>query len=613
MFDCEGDGLKPTKLHCLAASNPQTTKVFVTADYDKMRKILTEADILIGHNIIRWDIPTLERLLDIKIKAKLVDTLSLSWYLYPNRQKHGLESWGDTLGIKKPFILNWEDQTQEEYEHRCVEDVKINVAFWRQCYRYLLDIYGSDKGLWGLLDYLEFKLHCARLQEKSKWKIDVEHVQKVLAELVEIQAQKKDALILVMPKVPEIRKKIKPKRFINSNGEYSKLGLEWIDLVMSKGYPIDYDGEIEIVVGYEDGNPASSSQLKDWLFSLGWVPGTTKTTKNPLTGESKEVPQINLDLGKGICKSIKKLYSKEPALELLDGLSVLQHRIGILKGFLRDQEDGWIQAQVNGLTNTLRFKHTTIVNLPKVSKLYAEGIRASLVAPDGYELCGSDMASLEDRIKRHYIFPLDPNYVKSMDDPTWDPHLEIAKLAGMLVQQQVDDYKSGVDKSIKSIRDIAKNCGYACQYGAGVSRLMITGGISRDAAKKLFDAYWELNWSVRTVASQQRTKTINDQMWLWNPVSELWYSLRFEKDIFSTLVQGTASYVFDKWIENVLKKREQLTAQFHDEGVWTVKKGYRGECSKVIKDAMDKLNKDIKLNVELGCDIQYGDRYSDIH
>jgi len=612
VFDCEGDSLTPTKLHCLAAGNPKSAKVHVTSQYNKMRKLLTEADILVGHNITRFDIPTLERLLDIKIKAKLVDTLALSWYLYPNRPRHGLESWGEYYGRPKPVITDWVNQTQEEYEHRCSEDVEINIRLWNDMYQYLLDLYGSNEEIWRLLDYLALKMHCARLQEESQWKLDVEQTRTALAELEKIKEEKVTALQAAMPKVPTIQVKSRPKRFINIDGTYSKLGMEWIKLLSEKGLPPDYEGEVEIIKGYEDGNPNSSDQLKNWLYSLGWKPRTFKHTKNKTTGETKDIPQINLDQGKGICPSIIALYEVEPSLELLEGLSVLSHRIGILKGFLRDQEDGWIKAQIKGFTNTLRFQHTTVVNLPKVGKLFADPIRSALTAPEDHELCGSDMASLEDRIKQHFIFPHDPEYVHSMNQPDFDPHLIIAGIAKMLTQEEIQAYKNG-DKKHKPVRDIAKNGNYACQYGAGIPRLMITCGIDRTAATALFNAYWELNWAIKAVVGEQTVKMRGDQMWLFNPVSKLWYSLRYEKDIFSTLVQGTASYVFDLWVKKVLDKRPQLTAQFHDEIVLCVKKGHREACEKLLRDAIAELNTELNLNRELGIDVQFGDRYSDIH
>lgn len=138
-------------------------------------------------------------------------------------------------------------------------------------------------------------------------------------------------------------------------------------------------------------------------------------------------------------------------------------------------------------------------------------------------------------------------------------------------------------------------------------------GTSLKKGLALHRAYWKKNWAIKEVAKRQKYKIINDQMWLFNPVSKFWYSLRYEKDIFSTLVQGTASYVFDKWIENILELREQLTATFHDEGVWSLRQGHREEFTAMIMNSMKKLNEDIKLNRELGCEAQFGNRYSEIH
>jgi len=612
VFDVEGNGLNPDKLYCLAACSPKKKQPNVTPSYDTMRKLLTEADVLIGHNIQRFDIPVLEKLLGIKIKAKLVDTLALSWYLYPTRNKHSLDSHGIDLGMKKPEVEDWDNQPQHVYEHRCVEDVKINTTLWNKMYRYLFDIYGSDKEIWKLLDYISLKMHCARLQEASQWKIDVEYVREELLALENESTLKKSQLVNAMPAVPNVTTKTKPKRFINANGEYSKLGMDWIKLCSEHGHPPTYEGTIDVVSGYEPGNPASSSQLKDWLLSLGWQPRTFKYVKEEGKKELRKIPQINLELGKGICESIKDLYEVEPRLELLDGLSILQHRIGLLRGFISNQKDGYIKAQVNGFTNTLRFKHTTIVNLPKIDRRYAHPVRNSLVCKEGNELCGSDMSSLEDRIKQHFLYAYDPDYVNSMNEEGFDPHLIIAGMAGMLTQQQIEAYKAG-DKTLKRIRDTAKNGNYACQYGAGPPRLVLTCGINLEMATALHKAYWDLNWAIKKVASEQVHKVVNDQMWLYNPISELWYSLRFEKDIFSTLVQGTASYVFDMWVKKILDRREQLTGQFHDEFIIEIKKGHREGCEKLIRDSIQELNKELNLNRELGCDVQFGDRYSQIH
>jgi len=618
VFDIEADSLTPTKIHCLSV-NTGSDKPKSTVNYDNMRKFFSKSSILVGHNIIRYDIPSVERLLDIKVEALLVDTLSLSWYLYPDRIKHGLEEWGEELGVKKPEIVDWENLSIEEYIHRCEEDVKINTLLWKKMWTYLNDIYDTEEEIWNFIKYLAEKMDCAREQERSKWKLDVDRCSTELEGLLSVQAKTFAELTSAMPKIEKFASKPRPAKPFKKDGTYSTTGARWFAHVgrchpeFSREDIESFQGTVDILLRIEEGNPSSHVQVKDWLYSLGWKPETFKYDRDKDTGDIRKIPQINLEHGGGICPSIKRMYGIEPNLELLEGLGVVSHRISILKGFLDSSVDGYIQAQISGLTNTLRFKHKTVVNLPKVGKPYGDVIRGVLIAPDGYELCGSDMNSLEDRLKQHFIYPHDPDYVNEMNRDDYDPHLSLALLAGSISLAAMQAYINGSDKSIKPIRDIFKNGNYACQYGAGPARLALTANISLAEAKKVWETYWKKNWAIKEVAKEQRVRTVRGQMWLQNPINKFWYSLRFEKDIFSTLVQGSASYVFDRWVSIFRSTRTQLTAQFHDEVVLCIKNGFRKQATSLLQSAIKKLNEELKLNRELGVDVQFGKRYSEIH
>lgn len=619
IFDIEANGLDDAdRIWCLAIKNKQGSKY--TSSYDNMRKFFSKAKVLVGHNIIRYDIPTLERILEIRIDALLVDTLALSWYLYPNRIKHGLEEWGEEFGVPKPEIDNWHDLTIEEYIHRCEEDVKINTILWEKMWRDLKSIYEDEESIWNFIRYLSDKMDCAREQERSKWKLDIDRCRTELETLQTIQTETLAKLASAMPKVKKYVTKSRPAKPFKKDGTYSATGANWFALVRQT-YPklteesvIEFNGEIDVFHHEDEGNPKSPIQIKDWLYSLGWKPETFKYDRDKETGDIRKIPQINLEHGAGICPSVSRLYSIEPNLVHLEGLGVVNHRIGLLSGFLESADgEGYLKAQIAGLTNTLRFKHKTIVNLPKVGKPYGDIIRGVLIAPEGYELCGSDMSSLEDRLKQHYIYPYDPDYVNEMNRSDYDPHLSLALLAGAISYEAMQAYINGTDKSIKPIRDIFKNGNYACQYGAGPPRLALTSDISLAEAEKVHKAYWDKNWAIKAVAKDQRIRNVNGQMWLQNPINKFWYSLRYEKDIFSTLVQGSASYVFDLWVSYIREVRSQLTFQFHDELGLTIKKGNRDKCTKMIMDAIQRVNDELKLNRELGCEIQYGGRYSEIH
>jgi hypothetical protein len=617
VFDIEADGLleDATKIHCLCYWNLIDSTTGSLTSPNDIKEFIENADVLIGHNIVRYDLPLLELLVGahVRLDAVVVDTLALSWYLYPERNLHGLESWGDDFGVPKPVVNDWKNLSQEEYIHRCEEDVKINVKLWKKQRRYLEQIYGSWEEAKKLIEYLTFKMDCAREQERSKWRLDKDYALESLRKLTDRRLDKLATLGAAMPQMPVYALRKRPEKPYKKDGTLSVAGSRWFHLLEEQGLPPDHQEDVKELIRYEPPNPGSPIQVKDWLFSLGWKPITFKFVKEE-NGTVRKIPQINLEHGGGLCPSVYLLIPRNPAIGDLEELGVISHRISLLNGFLASVDSGgFVQAQVAGLTNTLRFKHKTVVNLPKVGKPYGEEIRGALIAREGYELCGSDMSGLEDRLKQHFIYPYDPEYVKEMSTDDYDPHLSLALLAKEVSPEQVQLYKSGEDKSIKPIRDIFKNGNYACQYGAGPPRLALTADISLEKAEQVWKTYWEKNWAIKKVAEQQIVKTIKDQMWLYNPISKLWYSLRYEKDRFSTLIQGTASFVFDEWVGLFRSKRPQLTAQFHDEVVIEIKKGFRDKAEKLLRGAIAELNNNLQLNRELGIDVQFGNRYSDIH
>lgn len=581
-----------------------------------MRKVLLSSKVLIGHNIILFDIPVIEKILKIKIKARLIDTLALSWYLNHNRIVHGLEAYGVEFGVPKPKVDDWLNLTPEEYAHRCKEDVKINLKLWGQLKTKLLNLYIDKSKADKLIKYLTFKMDCIQEQSRSKWKMDKDLVESSFHNLtVEIDA-KVEQLKLVMPKVPVYSKRVKPLKPFKKDGTYSVTGAKWFHLLKEQGLPKDFIGEVKEFVGLKEPNPGSHAQVKDWLFSLGWVP-ISFDYKRDDEGNERKIPQVRVegDAGKELCSSVLKLKNIEPGLEILQGLTILEHRAGILKGFLRDQKDGYLTARISGFTNTLRFKHKELVNLPGIDKPYGKIIRGSLVAREGKVLCGSDMVSLEDTTKRHYMYVYDPVYVKEMSVKGFDPHLDLAKFTGAVTQEEIEQYvnKQPTERNIKGIRKGYKIVNYSATYGVKEKTLSRQSGLSLPDAKKLLKAYWDRNWALKKVSDNVEVKILKGEKWLFNPVSGFWYSLRYDKDKFSTLNQGTGVYCFDTWIKHFRKVEPQLTAQFHDEIIKEVNEGSEDKCKNLLHKAMDETNAELNLNVKLDIDVQFGTNYSEIH
>lgn len=610
--DIECNGLNPDKIHCMVVNGNEVGPNFFAA--------LNPDDYLIGHNFIRYDSVVIEKLCDLKIKAKLVDTLALSWYLYPERNRHGLADWGVEFGIPKPVIDDWDNLSPEEYLHRCKEDVRINTMLWEKQKAYLEELYGADN-YWHLIEYLSLKMNSAMVQEQNKWKLDSQAAIELMYELSDKHQAALSSLQGVMPKVQKYKKVKRPTKPFKNDGRLSIAGQKWQDVCEGNDICFHNDEEHKIPSHFVEPKASSPQQIKDWLFSLGWSPTTFKYVADGVDengyGKKRAIPQVKK--GDDLCPSIKKMLADYPQLQHLENLGVVGHRKGLVSGLLTAcSDDGYVIAAVQGLTNTMRFKHAVCVNIPSARMPYGEEIRALLTGSDGYELCGSDMSSLEDRTKQHYMMPIDPDYVTEMNKDGFDPHLDIAVEAGFLTQLQSDAYKRGdFSKDSKAYlaaeRHKGKTTNYASTYGAGPQTIADGAGCTLAEGKALHAAYWDRNWSLKAIADNQTTKTVNGILWLLNPVSKIWHVLRNKKDIFSTLNQSTGTYCFDMWVKEVLKKDVKIVGQFHDEIIFRSPPTHRVAVTKFLKGCVGRVNKNLKLNRDLDVDVDFGESYDKIH
>lgn len=124
-------------------------------------------------------------------------------------------------------------------------------------------------------------------------------------------------------------------------------------------------------------------------------------------------------------------------------------------------------------------------------------------------------------------------------------------------------------KRLDEVRAAGKATNYSCQYGAGPPTISRAAKIPLSVAKRLHKGYHKLNWSIAKIAESTIVKKTDFGIWQWNPISKFWYSLRSDKDRFSTLVQGSGSYVLDLWIYHIDKLAKargldmKLLGQFH--------------------------------------------------
>ena len=648
---------EPSDLHVMGVSYLKEGKwdIYTTKKESDVRRLFENPNnTIVGHNFFLYDIPAIEKIFKgIKVKATIIDSLFVSWYIEPNRikqgKKHGLESYGEDFGVKKPEIETWTDLTYEEYENRVIEDCKINTNLWIKQLRLLRELYDSDdEKVKSLLFFLSVKGKQYKMHQDYPLRLNRDKAIKYKNILEDLENKKVEVLSKVMPKVPIKVKRTKPKNCFKKDGTLSKAGERWFKLIEGCNLPDDYEGEIEEIIDYKLANPKSNKQVKEWLFSIGWVADLyiESTLKS---GEINKVPQIR-DKNKNLCKSVLKLAEKEPAIKELEDMGVISHRLGIIKGFLRDSdEEGNIVAGIAGLTNTLRIRHKYLVNMPKPSAPYGEYIRSLIIAPEGCSMIGSDLSGLENTTRNNFIYPYDPEYVEQMNDPYYDSHLDIGIVANIISKEEalfykwmkekkknpeikpediekptvdynsiVNAYKTEEEKQeffdkIDKRRSQAKTLNYSSLYGIGKIKLAKDLKIKVSEAENMLKAYWVRNWSVRQFAEDQKVKTIKGQMWIKNPLNGYYYSLRGDKDRFSTLNQGVGDYIFTLWIYYLMEMGVVIRGGWHDECLIVSKLGKEQPIVDKLYKSIEKVNKVLNLKLPVGIDYNVGKTYEEVH
>lgn len=158
IFDIEANGLTEVILnskgqaskeadtvHCMVTYNidTDTFSEYGPCEIEDGIEELRNADLLIGHNIVMYDLPLLERLYgDIDIKT--LDTLIISKLMYPDKSQHplggnSLECWGNDLGYPKlDYDGGWEAFSESMIKY-CRGDVALNKKIFDKQQQFIKD------------------------------------------------------------------------------------------------------------------------------------------------------------------------------------------------------------------------------------------------------------------------------------------------------------------------------------------------------------------------------------------------------------------------------------------------------------------------------------------
>ena len=441
VFDIEANGLNPDRVWCIVAHIVGTEEFFEfhgfsLFDFNEWLLSFDEDCEVIGHNIIGYDIPVLERLLGTDFsKCKITDTLVLSRLANPSRDGgHSLESWGQTLNQPKGDYNDWDNFSHDMLEY-CVQDVKVNTLVYK---RLLSELKGFEPECIDLEHQVQGIISS---QIKTGWLLDQEKCFLLLAELKEKKYDLEDKVHEVFKPLPTFIKQVTPK--IKKDGTISVVGLKFLgeqwDTAIAPFSRIDFPVF----------NLGSRQQIGRHLQYYGWKPKQFTEKGQPIVDEA-------------VLRAVKDI----PEAALIGEYLMLQKRIAQVQSWLEAvKDDGRVHGYVNSngaVTGRMTHSSPNMGQIPAVYSPYGRECRDVWTVPEGYKLVGMDASQLELRMLAHYMN--DEGYTNEI-------------LNGDI--HTANQLASGLET-----RDLAKTFIYAFLYGAGDAKIgSIVGGTAKDGKR----------------------------------------------------------------------------------------------------------------------------------
>lgn len=610
IFDIETDNLyhKVTKLHCIALKRIGVDDEVLLFDnivnpISDGLNILCNADRLIGHNIIQYDIPVLEKLYNIKLTRNVLDTLNLSMICFPEYRKHGLEDWGTRLGFEKFNPVTGKEYTDEEWKERkkikqtvwdnytvemgayCKQDVRVaELVLWK-CNVDELDpnvIKLSNDFSWIIAD-----------QVNNGCRIDKEGLEKLQAQIEVEEKRASEELLKQLPTFIDYDFKVYKRNNKNQNIKA---------------------GDIEAI---EIKTPFNLQSTYHWMRYLkekyGFEPPLVrrKGKEEPtpclddevLAGIEYKYPEVkDLLLWKTANKIRKMIYTGDTSVyNLLD-------EKGIIRGGVKT--DGTVSGRCAHNNPNLATMPGVRTNddgiILGIRGKYAYEVRSLFIPRDGFVQVGFDAKGLEYMCLAHYI----NNKHFSVDViENGDIHTFTQNALGFETRKQ------------------AKTFEYAYLYGAGKQKL--ADGLSQGTGctvtvqdvnkyiKKFTDALpglEELHNNLREQFRNKGTITGLDGREL---------HARSEHSLLNLLLQSSGAVVmkyclvcFKEELDKVGMKLHtdySFLLNVHDEIQAEVKPDKVELYKECAQRAVDRTNKELKLNCRLQIDIKVGKSWAECH
>ena len=569
VFDIEANGLKPTKVWVIVACDlsDRELKVFSGDTLQDFNAYIKDAEV-IGHNIIGYDIPVLERLLGTDFSScKVTDTLVLSRLTDPSREGgHSLDSWGQRLGFAKGEHNDWTTFSQDMVEY-CKQDVRVNCKVY-DALQGVLANFGSES-----IDLEHNVQNIINRQTETGWLLDQEHAFILLAKLKEKKYELEEMVHEKFIPLPTFVREITPK--YKKDGSLSVVGLrfageQWGNYVQTFSR-----------IDYPEFNLGSRQQIGRYLQYFGWKP--TKFT---------EKGQAIVD------ESVLSTVTDIPEASMIAEYLMLQKRIAQVQSWLDAvEDDGRVHGYVNSngaVTGRMTHSSPNMAQVPSVNAEYGADCRACWTSPKGYKIVGMDASGLELRMLAHYM--KDEAYTNEI--LTGDIHT-------------ANQLASGVDT-----RSQAKTFIYAFLYGAGDAKIgSIVGGTARDG-RRLKEKFLSNTPSLRSL--RERVGVSASRGYVFGLDRRRVY-VRSEHSALNTLLQSAGAIVMKKALclldeyATLWGLDYKFVGNIHDEIQTEVREDQAEQFGRLAVSCIEAAGQHYKLNCPLAGEYKIGDNWSETH
>ena len=575
VFDTETDGLNPTVIWCLVAID-ETGDVYRYYEdtLDEGIKLLQNADKIIGHNIIGYDIPVIKKLkgIDLYDASKVVDTLVLSRLFNPTREGgHSIGKWGYKLGLPKKDSPEWTCFTEEMLDY-CEQDVVIN----NKLFNYLKkESIGFSKESISL----EHKVtHLLEEQKQNGFLFNDEEAMLLTSELSLKLQQTEQKVHETFKPIWIDDKLITPK--LKKDGKLSKQGLteqEYTDIIEGR-----LDQKPFMRKTLQEFNLGSRKQIGQRLQELGWKPNKFTPTGQAIVDET----------------TLKKITHIKEAQLIADFL-LYQKRLAQVHSWIEsvDKNDNRVHGSVictGAITGRMAHRSPNMAQVPAVYSPYGKECRSCWSVPEGYKLVGIDASGLELRMLAHYMN--DADYIEEVING--DIHSTNQELAGL------------------KTRDQAKTFIYALVYGAGDAKIgkIINGDINKGKALKErffknLPALKKLKDRVQQASNRGFLKGIDGRK----------IHVRSQHSALNTLLQGCGAIVMKQAMINLyeLIKLNTVDAKFvaniHDEWQLQVKESQADYIGRLGVESIEKVTEQFNMRCDLTGQYKIGGNWSETH